>query len=103
MVKSDKNMLFLVIVAVLAIMTLGGLGNAAYSVKTFYWVPFILDIPFFGYVCYKLFKTEKIVSGTGSGAALPTQGENEKVDNITDKPRDRKTGRYIKSDGGKAK
>lgn len=23
--------------------------------------------------------------------------------NITDKPRDRKTGRYIKSDGGKAK
>lgn len=86
----------------IAIVTLGGLGNIAVK-ESIYWVPFVLDIPFFGYVCYKLFKTEKIVSGTGSGAALPAQGENEKVDNITDKPRDRKTGRYIKSDGGKAK
>lgn len=87
----------------IAFVTLGGLGNAAVTVGKIYWLPFVLDIPFFGYVCYKLFKTEKIVSGTGSGAAHPVEGENEKVDNITDKPRDRKTGRYIKSDGGKAK
>lgn len=65
-------------------LTLGGLGNAAVTVDKIYWLPFIIDIPFFGYVCYKLFKTEKVVSGTGSGAALPMQGENEKADNIMD-------------------
>lgn len=70
----------------IAIVTLGGLGNAAVTVDKIYWLPFVLDIPFFGFVCYKLFKAE-----------------NEKADNITDKPRDRKTGRHIKSDGGKAK
>lgn len=67
----------------IAIVTLGGLGNIAVK-ESIYWVPFILDIPFFVYICYNLFKTEKIVSGTGSGAALPAQGENEKVDNIVD-------------------
>lgn len=56
MVKSDKNMLLLVIVAILAILTLGGLGNAAYSFNKFYWIPFALDIPFFVAVCVKLFK-----------------------------------------------
>lgn len=73
----------------IAIVTLGGLGNIAVK-ESIYWVPFVLDIPFFGYVCYKLFKTEKIVSGTGSGAALPAQGENEKADNIVEKSKPKK-------------
>lgn len=78
-----------VITVFVAMLTLGGLGNIAIK-EPIYWVPFVLDIPFFGYVCYKLFKTEKIVSGTGSGAALPTQGENEKVDNIVEKSKPKK-------------
>ena len=87
MVKSDKYMLWFCIVVVLAIMTLGGLGNAAYSVKSFYWVPFILDIPFFVIVCYKLFKAAEVktASGSGAGGAAVPNGENEKADNITDK------------------
>ena len=106
MKNSDKNMLLVVVVAFVAIMTLAGLCNAA-AETSIYWVPFIIDIPFFIYVCYKLVKAGDIAAKPsdkeGSGAAHPAQGENEKVDNITDKPRDRKTGRYIKSDGGKAK
>ena len=72
-----------VITVFVAMLTLGGLGNIAVK-ESIYWIPFILDIPFFVYVCYMLFKTEKVVSGTGSGAALPMQGENEKADNIVD-------------------
>lgn len=79
----------IVILIVWMMLTLGGLGNIAVK-ESIYWVPFVLDIPFFGYVCYKLFKTEKIVSGTGSGAALPAQGENEKVDNIVEKSKPKK-------------
>lgn len=77
----------------IAIVTLGGLGNAAVTVDKIYWLPFVLDIPFFGYVCYKLFKTEKIVSGTGTGAAKPTQGENEKADNIVEKSKPKREGK----------
>lgn len=62
MKNSDKNMLLVVVVAFVAIMTLGGLGNAAYSINSFYWVPFVIDIPFFGYVCYKLFKAGDIAA-----------------------------------------
>lgn len=62
MKNSDKNMLLVVVVAFVAIMTLGGLGNAAYSINSFYWVPFVIDIPFFVYVCYKLFKAGDIAA-----------------------------------------
>ncbi len=87
MKNSDKNMLLVVVVAFVAIMTLGGLGNAAYSINSFYWVPFVIDLPFFAYVCYKLFKAGDITAkpSEGSGAAHPAQGENVKEDSIADK------------------
>jgi len=80
-------MLLVVVVAFVAIMTLGGLGNAAYSINSFYWVPFVIDLPFFAYVCYKLFKAGDITAkpSEGSGAAHPAQGENVKEDSIADK------------------
>ena len=62
MKNSDKNMLLVVVVTFVAIMTLGGLGNAAYSINSFYWVPFVIVIPFFVYVCYKLFKAGDIAA-----------------------------------------
>lgn len=54
----NKSIIFKILsilVLFVAIMTLGGLGNAA-VVEPFYWVPFVIDIPLFGFVCYKLFK-----------------------------------------------
>lgn len=45
--KSTRNKLLAVVTFFIAILTLGGLGNAAVTVDRFYWVPFILDIPFF--------------------------------------------------------
>ena len=48
-------MLLVVVVAFVAIMTLGGLGDAAMA-EHFYWVPFILDIPFFAYIIVRLWK-----------------------------------------------
>lgn len=56
MKNSDKNKLLAVVTFFIAILTLGGLGNAAVTVDRFYWVPFVIDIPFFAYICYKLFK-----------------------------------------------
>ena len=96
----------IVILLIWAALTCGGLGNAAYKIEGIYWVPFVVNLIIFLVLFLKELKAmNKVVStsGTGSGAALPTQGENKKVGNITDKPRDRKTGRYIKSEGGKAK
>lgn len=49
-------MLLVVVVAFLAMLTLGGLGNAAYKIEGIYWVPFILDIPFFAYIIVRLWK-----------------------------------------------
>lgn len=43
MKNSDKNMLLVVVVAFVAIMTLGGLGNAAYKYDGIYWVPFTVN------------------------------------------------------------
>lgn len=45
--KSTRNKLLAVVTFFIAILTLGGLGNAAVTVDRFYWVPFILDVPFF--------------------------------------------------------
>lgn len=54
--KKIDNMLLVAVVAVLGMGNLAGLCNAADSVNSIYWVPFIIDIPFFAYICYKLFK-----------------------------------------------
>lgn len=45
--KSTRNKLLAVLTFFIAILTLGGLGNAAVTVDKIYWVPFILDVPFF--------------------------------------------------------
>ena len=45
--KSTRNKLLAVVTFFIAILTLGGLGNAAVTVDRFYWVPFVLDVPFF--------------------------------------------------------
>ncbi len=37
----------LVFILALAAMTLGGLGEAAYKIRSFYWVPFIIDAGIF--------------------------------------------------------
>lgn len=47
MKNSDKNMLLVVVVAFVAIMTLGGLGNAAYKFEGIYWVPFAVNLIIF--------------------------------------------------------
>ena len=99
-------MLLVVVVAFVAIMTLGGLGNAAYSINSFYWVPFVIDIPFFVYVCYKLVKAGDITAkpSSGSGAAHPAPGENVKEDTVVEgKQRDPKAGRYMKAKEDKTK
>lgn len=50
-----KNIFYLIVTVILAVLTLGGLGNAAMA-EHFYWVPFVLDIPFFAYIIFKLWK-----------------------------------------------
>ena len=37
----------LVFILLLAAMTLGGLGEAAHKIRSFYWVPFIIDAGIF--------------------------------------------------------
>ena len=57
-----KNILFLIITVILAVLTLGGLGNAAMN-EPFYWVPFVLDIPFFATIGVKLWRAENPKEG----------------------------------------
>lgn len=74
-------------------LTLGGLGNAAYKFEGIYWVPFAVNLIIFLILFLKELKAmNKVVStsGTGSGAALPAQGENEKADNIVEKSKPKK-------------
>lgn len=58
-----KNILFLIITVILAVLTLGGLGNAAFTYDGIYWVPFVLDIPFFITIVYKLWRAENPKEG----------------------------------------
>lgn len=37
-----KNIFFLIVTVILAVLTLGGLGNAAMN-EPFYWVPFVVN------------------------------------------------------------
>ena len=55
--KGYKKVLGVITVFV-AMLTLGGLGNIAIK-EPIYWVPFVLDIPFFTVVAAKLFKEDK--------------------------------------------
>lgn len=83
----------LVILFVWMMLTLGGLGNAAYKFEGIYWVPFAVNLIIFLILFLKELKAmNKVVStsGTGSGAALPAQGENEKADNIVEKSKPKK-------------
>lgn len=57
--KKIDNMLLVAVVVALGMANLAGLCNAAVE-TSIYWVPFIIDIPFFAYVCYKLFKAGDI-------------------------------------------
>lgn len=57
--KSTRNKLLAVVTFFIAILTLGGLGNAAYKYDGIYWVPFILDIPFFAITIRRLLKEDK--------------------------------------------
>ena len=57
-----KNIFFLIVTVILAVLTLGGLGNAAMQ-EPFYWVPFVLDIPYFAYIGVKLWRAENPKEG----------------------------------------
>lgn len=54
-----KNILFLIITVILAVLTLGGLGNAAYKYDGIYWVPFIVNAVIFLVLGYKEYKAMK--------------------------------------------
>lgn len=86
--KKIDNILLVAVVIALGMGNLAGLCNAAVE-TSIYWVPFIIDIPFFVYVCYKLVRygdiSAKPSDKEGSGAAHPAQGENVKEDTIVDK------------------
>jgi len=53
--KKTKYNFFIILVAFLACITLGGLGNIA-AQESFYWLPFIVNVGVYGYIIYKLFK-----------------------------------------------
>ena len=101
------DLINLLIVSLLALMaaTLSGLGNAAHDIEHWYWIPFVLNIVFYLSVCVFLFKNnEKPKTQDSGGAVHPSRGENVKEDTIADgKPRDPKTGRYMKAKEDKAK
>lgn len=83
----------IVLLLIWAALTCGGLGNAAYKIEGIYWVPFAVNLIIFLALFLKELKAmNKVVStsGTGSGAALPAQNENEKADNIVEKGKPKK-------------
>ena len=56
MTNSTKFNLLAVLFLFIAFITLGGLGNAAVKVASFYWIPFIVNVGVYGFIIYKLFK-----------------------------------------------
>lgn len=75
-----------VLTSLVGFATLGALGFRAMS-QPFYWIPFIANVVVYVMLVWWLFKDEqkpKTQVGEGGGAALPAQGENETVDNVTD-------------------
>lgn len=86
----------IVILIVWMMLTCGGLGNAAFTYDGFYWVPFAVNFIIFLVLLLKEVKAmNKVVStsGTGSGAAHPVEGENEKVDNIVEASKPKREGK----------
>ena len=86
----------IVLLLIWAALPCGGLGNAAYKVEGIYWVPFVVNLIIFLVLLLKELKAmNKVVStpGSGSGAALPAQGENEKADNIVEKSKPKREGK----------
>ena len=53
--KKTQYNFFIILVAFLACITLGGLGNIA-AQEHFYWLPFIVNVGVYGYIIYKIFK-----------------------------------------------
>lgn len=51
-------MILAIVIAFVGIITLGGLGNAAASVDSFYWIPFVLNIPVYGLAVYLAVKAK---------------------------------------------
>jgi len=56
--KTTKYNFFIILVAFLACITLGGLGNIA-AQEHFYWTAFVANIAVYGYFIYKLIKEGK--------------------------------------------
>lgn len=88
MSNSKKHGILSVILLIIGAMTVGGLGNAAFMYQKIYWIPAVINLIFYGYLVIREFKA---------------QWKDEEVGAVSEKQRDPKTGRYIKSDGGKAK
>ena len=83
----------IVLLLIWAALTCGGLGNAAYKIEGIYWLSFAINFIIFLVLLLKEVKDmNKVAStpGTGSGAALPVEGENEKADNIVEKSKPKK-------------
>lgn len=53
-----KRTFYLIATFILAMLTLGGLGNAAYKYDGIYWVPFVLDAIYFVAIFVRLWKAE---------------------------------------------
>lgn len=53
-----KRTFYLIATFILAMLTLGGLGNAAIAVDKIYWVPFVLDAIYFVAIFVRLWKDE---------------------------------------------
>lgn len=86
--KYDFNNLLIVLLLALMAATLSGLGNAAYDIKRWYWIPFVLNAVLYISLCVAIFKRydkPKSQNTDGAGAAVPPKGENEKEDTISDK------------------
>lgn len=87
MSKSSFNGIMAIVVFILAAITLGGLGNAAFAVDKFYWVPFVINVGVYGVWFYKTIRK-----------SLDANVEEAKEAGAEAKARDPKTGRYVKAE-----
>lgn len=53
---NNKYMFLTILFFIFAFVTLGGLGNVAVKVGSFYWLPFIVNLGVYGWIIWKLFK-----------------------------------------------
>lgn len=64
MKQSTWHIYYIIGIIILSFMTLGGLGNAA-VLEHFYWFPFFLNLGFYGFTVYKLYKRMKELEKEG--------------------------------------